>query len=150
KMRYPDATILDVGAGTGRLFQFFREQNLEFSIIGIEPSPAQRNIAYKKGVPPDKLIEGDATKLQFPENHFDFCTEFGVLHHIKDNARAVREMCRVASKGVFLSDSNNFGQGRLVSRSIKQSLRHLRLWKLAVTIKTRGKGYNYSDGDGIF
>jgi ubiquinone/menaquinone biosynthesis C-methylase UbiE len=149
-MNYPDATILDVGAGTGRLFQFFREQGLHFRIIGIEPSPAQRAVAYSKGISPEMLIEGDGTQLRFPENHFDFCTEFGVLHHIKNSPVAVREMCRVASKGVFLSDSNNFGQGSSIRRSIKMSLRYLGLWKLALLIKTRGKGYNYSVGDGLF
>jgi len=150
KAQNPDATILDIGAGTGRLFEFLQEQNLQFTIIGVEPSHAQRGIAYNKGIRPDHLIEGDATKLEFPDNHFDFCTEFGVLHHIKKNRQALREMCRVASKGVFLSDSNNFGQGTFLVRVIKRLLRILRLWKLAVLFNTGGKGYTYSDGDGVF
>jgi ubiquinone/menaquinone biosynthesis C-methylase UbiE len=150
KMQYPHATILDVGAGTGRLFEFVKEQHLPFGVMGIEPSVAQRNVAYAKGIRPDMLIDGDATKLRFPEDHFDFCTEFGVLHHIREYRQAVREICRVASKGVFLSDSNNFGQGQILNRIIKRSLRTLGLWKLTVLIKTRGRGYNYSDGDGLF
>jgi len=150
KMQHPHATILDVGAGTGRLSQFVKEHNLPFSVMGIEPSVAQRNVAYAKGIRRDLLIDGDATKLQFPQDHFDFCTEFGALHHIREYRKAVREMCRVASKGVFLSDSNNFGQGLFSTRIIKRSLRILGLWKFAVLIKTRGKGYNVSDGDGVF
>jgi ubiquinone/menaquinone biosynthesis C-methylase UbiE len=149
KARYPDATILDIGAGTGRLFQFFCEQNLGFSIVGIEPSAAQRSIAYNKGIRPDRLIEGDATKLDFSDDHFDFCTEFGVLHHIKNSRQAVREMCRVASTGVFLSDSNNFGQGSFSVRVAKYLLRTCGLWKVADFMKTGGKGYNYSEGDGV-
>lgn len=150
KARYPEATILDIGAGTGRLFRFLQEQNLKFTIAGIEPSHAQRSIAYNKGIRPDRLVEGDATRLQFSDNHFDFCTEFGVLHHIKNSRQAVREMCRVASTGVFLSDSNNFGQGRLLERMIKNLLRSGGLWKVADFIKTGGRGYSYSDGDGVF
>jgi ubiquinone/menaquinone biosynthesis C-methylase UbiE len=150
KARFPDATILDIGAGTGRLFQFLQGENLHFPITGIEPSTAQREIAYKKGIGPEQLMEGDATNLQFPDDHFDFCTEFGVLHHIKRNQRAVHEMCRVASTGVFLSDSNNFGQGALVGRMVKRSLRTIGLWRIAELIKTKGKGYIYSEGDGIF
>ena len=150
KAQYPDATILDVGAGTGRLFQFFQEQKVDFRIVGIEPSRAQRDVAYKKGIRPDCLVEGDATRMQFPDDHFDFCTEFGVLHHIRDTQQALREMCRVASKGVYLSDSNNFGQGTFVGRISKRTLRILGLWKIANLIKTRGKGYSYSDGDGVF
>jgi ubiquinone/menaquinone biosynthesis C-methylase UbiE len=150
KAQYPDATILDIGAGTGRLFQFLQEQKLKFEITGIEPSQAQRTIGYNKGIRSDRLIEGDATKLQFPDNHFDFCTEFGVLHHIKRNQQAVREMCRVASQGVFLSDSNNFGQGTFFPRLVKFILRGAGLWTIADFIKTSGKGYSYSEGDGVF
>jgi hypothetical protein len=35
-------------------------------------------------------------------------------------------------------------------RLAKQSIHELRLWPLANFIKTRGKGYTISDGDGLF
>ena len=59
------------------------------------------------------LIDGNATALTFADNSFDLCVEAGVLHHIKDDQQAVREMCRVASKGVFLSDDNHLGAGSI-------------------------------------
>jgi hypothetical protein len=58
-------------------------------------------------------------------------------------------MLRVASKAVFISDSNNFGQGGFLGRTVKQTLRSLRLWPLADFVKTRGKGYLISEGDGL-
>jgi hypothetical protein len=58
-------------------------------------------------------------------------------------------MLRVGQCGIFLSDSNNFGQGSRRARTVKQIFNALRLWKLADLIKTRGKGYTYSEGDGI-
>jgi hypothetical protein len=50
---------------------------------------------------------------------------------------------------VFISDANNFGQGSLLLRAIKQGLHRTGLWPLADYLKTRGKGYTLSDGDGL-
>jgi hypothetical protein len=59
-------------------------------------------------------------------------------------------MKRVSSKYIFISDSNNFGTGNMVSRSIKQFLNLLHLWMITVFIKTNGKMYQISEGDGLF
>jgi len=58
-------------------------------------------------------------------------------------------MLRVSRIAVFLSDSNNFGQGSFPSRAVKQTIRALGLWRFADRIKTRGKGYTISEGDGL-
>ena len=59
-------------------------------------------------------------------------------------------MLRVAAKGIFISDSNNFGQGSSISRVIKQIANAFGLWKAIDFIKTRGKGYAVSEEDGLF
>ncbi len=72
-------------------------------------------------------------------------------HHVPHPRKVVREMLRVARRAVFISsDANNFGQGRPMVRLAKQALHALRLWPWADYIKTRGKGYAISDGDGLF
>jgi hypothetical protein len=58
-------------------------------------------------------------------------------------------MLRVAGRAVFISDCNNFGQGSLLGRGLKQCLNALHLWPLADFIKTRGRGYTLSEGDGL-
>src|SRR5690606_33853332 len=52
-------------------------------------------------------------------------------------------------RGVFLSDGNRFGQGRLVARAAKLGLWAAGLWPLANYVKTRGKGYQITEGDGL-
>lgn len=59
------------------------------------------------------------------------------------------EMLRVAQKAIFISDANNFGQGRFLARTAKQALNALGLWKTVDFIKTKGKGYTISEGDGL-
>ncbi len=58
-------------------------------------------------------------------------------------------MLRVSKKAIFISDCNNFGQGSLPARSIKQLANFLRLWPVVDRIKTHGRGYTISEGDGL-
>ena len=146
---YNIKTILDIGAGTGRVALYFKERNPRISITSIEPVPELRDKGHEKGLSKTELIDGDATKLLFKDNNFDLVCEFGVLHHVSNPEIVVSEMLRVGKIGIYISDSNNFGQGSLISRTFKQTLRATGLWKIADAIKTRGKGYYYSDGDGI-
>ena len=69
------------------------------------------------------------------------------MHHVDDPDRAIREMLRVASRAVLISDVNNFGEGASWAKLV---LRSLRLWPLVVKVKTRGRGWHFSDGDGVF
>lgn len=142
-------SILDVGSGTGRAISAVQAAQPTIKVVGIEPVAELRELAYKKGVDRATLIAGDARELEFPDGEFDLVCAFGVLHHVRSPEPVVNEMLRVAAKAVFISDSNNFGQGGLLSRSMKQALAALGLWTVADFLKTRGKGYLYSEGDGI-
>ncbi|WP_034160229.1 class I SAM-dependent methyltransferase [Sphingomonas sp. ERG5] len=142
-------SVLDIGCGTGRGILYLKERH-PIRYVGVEPVAALRAKGHEKGLSADELIDGDALNLALPDNSFDLVCEFGVLHHIKDHRRAVAEMCRVAKKGVFISDSNNFGQGSKVNRAVKQMINAVGLWQLFDLAMTRGKGYHYSDGDGVF
>jgi ubiquinone/menaquinone biosynthesis C-methylase UbiE len=142
-------SVLDVGSGTGRALLYLKSKRPDLKILGIEPVKEQREVGYNSGLSREELIQGDATNLEFGDASFDLVCEFGMLHHIKYPEKAILEMLRVAKKAIFISDSNNFGQGSLLSRSIKQLLNSLRLWKLADYIKTGGRGYSISNGDGL-
>ncbi|KAA0570267.1 class I SAM-dependent methyltransferase [Azospirillum sp. Sh1] len=143
------ASVLDVGSGTGRAVRYLKLRHPGVRIVGIEPVDELRTVGHRNGLGLDELIEGDATALQAADDSYDIVAEFGALHHILDSERAVREMVRVARHGVFLSDSNNFGHGMPLTRIAKQMLNALRLWPLADYIKTRGKRYTLSEGDGL-
>jgi ubiquinone/menaquinone biosynthesis C-methylase UbiE len=122
----------------------------EVEAIGIEPSAELREIGHEKGIPETQLVHGDAMKLAYADGSFDMVCEFGALHHIPDPGKAVAEMLRVARKAVFISDVNNYGQGSFLARCAKQALHGAGLWPLADWIKTRGRGYLISEGDGLY
>lgn len=142
-------SILDIGSGTGRAIAHTQANRPDLVIKGVEPVKELREMGHARGISPDDLIEGDALALQFEDGAFDMVCEFGVLHHIKTPELAIKEMLRVASKAVFISDSNNFGQGSFLSRSFKQVLDHLGLWRMADLVKTKGRGYSITEGDGL-
>ncbi len=142
-------SVLDIGSGTGRTILRLKKDRPDIRIVGIEPVKELREIGYQHGISALELVSGDALRLEYSDNEFDMVCEFGVLHHIKTPAQVVSEMLRVSSKAIFLSDSNNFGQGTVMARSIKQLINLFGLWPIADYIKTKGKGYTISEGDGL-
>jgi len=142
-------SVLDVGSGTGRVLLELATVLPKVTAVGIEPSAELREIGYSKGLSPIQLVDGDAMKLAFCDGSFDLVCEFGALHHIPIPSRAVAEMLRVSRKAIFISDVNNFGQGGRLPRIMKQAINAMGLWPLADRIKTKGKGYTISEGDGL-
>ena len=141
--------ILDVGCGTGHCLRFLKSEGFEIEVKGVEPVKAMRDIATRNGLSAEEIVDADALALPFADLSIDLVCSFGVLHHIADHQKAVSEMCRVARKAVFISDSNNFGQGGAVARAIKQGLRELGLWPIFDFVRTKGKGFHFSEGDGV-
>jgi ubiquinone/menaquinone biosynthesis C-methylase UbiE len=142
-------SVLDVGSGTGRVVSFIKEQRPNTRIIGVEPVKRLREMGHAKGISEGELVEGDATRLTFGSGEFDLVCVFGVLHHVRRPAIAVSEMLRVARRAIFISDSNNFGQGSFLARSLKQLIDAVGMWKVADFVKTKGRGYTISEGDGL-
>jgi ubiquinone/menaquinone biosynthesis C-methylase UbiE len=142
-------SILDIGSGTGRAVTYLKKKCPGVKVIGIEPVEELRRIGYRNGLSQEELIEGDALKLNFREGEFDLVCEFGMLHHIRSPEIVVGEMLRVAKKAIYVSDSNNFGQGSAPARTVKQLLNSFGLWKAANLVMTRGKGYYLSEEDGL-
>ena len=139
--------ILDVGCGTGRATKVLLDAG--FDVIGLEPVEALLQEAEKKGMPKERLIKGSGVQLPFPDKSFDAVCEFGVLHHVEHPNEVVREMIRVSRAGIFLSDTNRFGRGRLFARIVKLTLWKLGIWRPAYFLAKGGKSYDCSECDGI-
>jgi ubiquinone/menaquinone biosynthesis C-methylase UbiE len=142
-------SVLDIGSGTGFALLKLKEKMPHVRVVGVEPSPAQRVVGYRKGLSETELVDGDAMRLAFEHGPFDLVCEFGALHHISRPELAISEMLRVASKAIFISDSNNFDQGGKFSRFTKQAINTMGLWPVVNLIKTKGKGYTLSAADGL-
>ena len=142
-------SVLDIGSGTGRTLRTIKQSHPGILCMGVEPVAELREVGYKAGLRADELVAGDANQLVYADGEFDIVCEFGVLHHVPNPQKVVGEMLRVARKAIFICDTNNFGQGSFLARMLKQTLNTLRLWPIADYVKTRGKGYTISEGDGL-
>ncbi len=97
--------LLDVGCGTGLSRQIYAGKTAHF--VGMDLSSEALRVAAAR-FPEDTWLRGDACQIPFGENEFDAVCFSGVLHHIADFPRAVREGCRVLRPGgyVFAFDPN--------------------------------------------
>ena len=146
---YGARSVLDVGCGTGRALRYLNTHQPGLRVLGVEPSAELRAIGHARGIAADALVDGDATGLAFPDNSFDIVCEFGVLHPVETPRRVVAEMLRVSRLGVFISDDNHFAAGSPIARRTKRTLSALGLWRAAYLLRTGGKGYRISEGDGL-
>jgi ubiquinone/menaquinone biosynthesis C-methylase UbiE len=143
-------TLLDVGAGTGRGVRYFRETMPGLLVRGIEPVGALiEQAAVKNEIPQGVIIQGVGEALPFTKASFDVVCSFGILHHVQRPDAVVREMTRVARKAVIIMDGNRFGQGRWPVRLLKLGFYKVGLWGVVNYLKTGGKGYMVTPGDGL-
>jgi ubiquinone/menaquinone biosynthesis C-methylase UbiE len=143
-------TVLEVGAGTGRGMRALSDTMPELSVRGIEPVTALVDQAVKKnGLSADSILQGVGKQLPFRDGTFDVVCSLAILHHVRQPDAIVREMLRVARKAVIIIDGNRFGQGSWPMRLLKLALYKMGLWGPVNYLKTGGKGYLITEGDGL-
>ncbi len=144
------ASVLDVGCGTGRGVKYFLERRPGVLVQGIEPVAALIDQAvHVNFVPPGLITKGNGEALPFADQTFDAVFECGILHHVKEPNQIVKEMTRVSRKAIFLSDENRFAHGSTFARWAKLLLCKTGIFRAAYCLKTLGKGYRFSEGDGL-
>jgi ubiquinone/menaquinone biosynthesis C-methylase UbiE len=143
-------SVLDVGTATGYRIHDFRSALPDAFVCGIEPVDALLGVALRNDVHTSgRLIRGTGVALPFADASFDVVCEFAILHHVQRPDVVVREMLRVAKKAVVISDCNRFGQGNAIARLAKLAMYKTRTWGLYDWLRTKGKGYRVTDGDGV-
>lgn len=143
-------SIVDVGAGTGRGVAQLGSLLPGVRVQGFEPVAELVAEGHKKGIAADALLVADGRALPLADASVDIAIATGVLHHVPRPVAILDEMMRVARRAVFVSDANRFAQGSLLARAVKLGLWSTGLWRAFDFVRTRGKGYMESEGDGVF
>lgn len=91
----PDATVLDVGAGTGKYARELADHG--FKVIALEPSEVMQSQAK----PHERVhfVQGCAESMPLPDASADGAIVVLALHHFQDRLKAFVEVMRVAGKG---------------------------------------------------
>lgn len=92
-------SVLDVGCGKQDLMD-------EAIRMGFDPVKGTEVVSYL--IDNDKVVFATADKLPFADKSFDVVTFTDVIEHlvIGDEVLAIRELCRVARKAVFITANN--------------------------------------------
>ena len=95
-------SILDIGTGTGRFAEFFKDSG--FNVVGVDISLRMMVEARKKGV--RDLVRADAQQLPFRDGSFDGSIMIHVLHLVENWVQVVHEVGRV-TKNILVSEAGD-------------------------------------------
>jgi ubiquinone/menaquinone biosynthesis C-methylase UbiE len=91
-----DARWLDIGCGTGVFTDLIVSTCSPATVVAIDPSEPQIQIARKKAITQHVDFRvADARELPFSDQAFDVVVSALVINFISDRPRALGEMCRV-------------------------------------------------------
>ncbi len=102
----PEMRLLDGGCGPGTMTTDLAKIVAPAEVIGIDIEPSQiklaRTTAAKSGVSNVRFEVSDLYSLPFPDESFDAAFLHGVLEHLSDPVRGLREVLRVLKRGGVL------------------------------------------------
>lgn len=101
-----DKIILDAGCGTGRISIPLSEEFNSLKVIGIDKSSEMAEVLIEK-ISKRKLeninvINGDLSKIEYPDDYFDISIISSVLHSVPNWKQTIKEVVRVTKRGGYL------------------------------------------------
>lgn len=94
--------VLEIGLGFGTLSQLLVSRGCEYHGVDIAPNPVAmvRARLSLMGIDPENRVrEGSALAIPYPDEAFDFVYSIGCLHHTGDLTRAIAEVHRLLVPG---------------------------------------------------
>jgi SAM-dependent methyltransferase len=95
------ARVLEIGPGPGFTTDVLMTRVDHLTAVEIDPDLA-RTLADRMAGTNVEVVRGDATVLQFPDEHFSGAASFQMFHHIEsddDQRRVLAELARVVVPG---------------------------------------------------
>lgn len=142
-------SFLDVGCGTGRTLGWLEENFTDAELYGVDPVPAlleKSREKSKKAV----LAVGTAEHLPHRDKSIDIVIATGIMHHVDNPTQCIKEMFRVATKAVLISDHNNFSFGSGFARRLRLVLHACNLLRPFQYVKQGFSHRGYSEDDGFW
>lgn len=128
-------SVLDVGAGSGELLRvaanWARAQDRKAFLVGLELNErsAKSIVEESREFPEIKSVQADGLRLPFSDGAFDYAIQSLTLHHFDDAdaIRILREMGRVARRGIFVIDLHRSPLAYFLYTTVGKLFLHTRL-----------------------
>ncbi len=96
----PERKVLDIGCGTGNSSRLIKKHFKTKKIYAVDIDKRMISIAKKKNEDPSISFEVEnATHLKFKNDSFEAIFDLGVIHHIPQWKKCLRELKRVLKPG---------------------------------------------------
>ena len=103
------SNLLDVGCGTGYLFDLLQKQR-PAEYWGLDLSSKMIEVAQSKNIPGTTFIQGKANELPFDDESFDIVVCSQSFHHYPYQNEALEEAKRVLRpRGLFILSDSGMG-----------------------------------------
>ncbi|TGB12382.1 class I SAM-dependent methyltransferase [Streptomyces sp. MZ04] len=118
----PGARVLDAGCGTGRALPALRDAvGPSGVVLGVDLTPAMLEATVRAGRDRDgQLLLTDVTRLPLRDECLDAVFGAGLISHLPDPARNLRELSRVVRPGGLLALFHPIGRAALAARQGRQ------------------------------
>ncbi|HMF56541.1 MAG TPA: methyltransferase domain-containing protein [Pyrinomonadaceae bacterium] len=128
-------SVLDVGAGSGELLRvvagWAHETGKGAHLVGLELNArsARAILEESREFPEISSVRGDALRLPFNDNQFDYAICSLFTHHFKDNGvvAVLSELARVARRRIFVIDLHRHPLAFLLYTTVGHLFLHNRL-----------------------
>lgn len=108
----PDATVLDIGCGTGRLMELLGQRVPNTALTGLDLAPNMLQQAAERLPATVRLVQGDAEQLPFADSSFQLVLSSSTFQWLDALPCCFGEVRRVLEpEGLFLFSL--FGEGTL-------------------------------------
>jgi ubiquinone/menaquinone biosynthesis C-methylase UbiE len=96
----PGKSVLEIGSGVGLDTYTMATHGLQVTAVDLTEVAVQtarkRFLRHRVSA---RFLVADACELPFPGNSFDYVYSFGVLHHVADTEKSIREVHRLLKPG---------------------------------------------------
>ncbi|MEU6234976.1 methyltransferase domain-containing protein [Kitasatospora sp. NPDC047058] len=113
----PGDSVLDAGCGTGRALPLLRAAvGPEGRVFGADVTPEMLHEASARHAGAAVLLLADCARLPLPDAGLDAVFAAGLVSHLPDPDRALRELARVTRPGGTLALYHPIGRAALAAR----------------------------------
>jgi ubiquinone/menaquinone biosynthesis C-methylase UbiE len=142
-------TIVEVGAGEGRITAFLSERFPDAAVVGLDLPDEQLAADWHDS--PAPMFFGDVTRLPFADSSIDLVVGLEVLEHVPQPDRALIEIARVCRGTAVLSVPRepiwrigNMARGRYL-RELGNTPGHINHWSARSFEQTVAQRLNVTD-----